>query len=180
MQKIKFTSHLLFLFFRTLCWAIPLVTAYLVLFNLQGMVKLGAWMHLTLPNHLEDLDHFSLLHRLLILAIEALPLSITVLICRQLASLFHLYGQGYLFEEKNIILIKNISIYMIIGELIQLIYQSLITLSLTFNNPIGERMVSISLGSTNLSTLITAFIILVASWIIKEAQQLQSDAQLTI
>ncbi|AHE66646.1 DUF2975 domain-containing protein [Legionella oakridgensis] len=180
MQKIKSTSHLLFLFFRTLCWGIPLLMTYFILFNLQGMVNLGIWMHLALPDPIQNLEHFSLMHRLLILAIEAMPVSITVLICHQLANLFHLYEQGYLFEEKNIRLIKNISIYMIIGELIQLIYQPLITLSLTFNNPVGERLVSISLGSTNLSTLITAFIILVASWIIKEAQQLQSDSQLTI
>ncbi|HAU2297157.1 TPA: DUF2975 domain-containing protein, partial [Legionella pneumophila] len=52
--------------------------------------------------------------------------------------------------------------------------------ALTFNNPTGERFISITLGSANASTLITAFIILVASWILKEANQLQSDSQLTI
>ncbi|HAU0789366.1 TPA: DUF2975 domain-containing protein, partial [Legionella pneumophila] len=83
-------------------------------------------------------------------------------------------------EEENIKLIKSISIYMILGELVQLIYQPLITAALTFNNPTGERFISITLGSANASTLITAFIILVASWILKEANQLQSDSQLTI
>ncbi|MFO2648991.1 DUF2975 domain-containing protein, partial [Legionella pneumophila serogroup 1] len=68
----------------------------------------------------------------------------------------------------------------ILGELVQLIYQPLITAALTFNNPTGERFISITLGSANASTLITAFIILVASWILKEANQLQSDSQLTI
>ncbi|HAU0774229.1 TPA: DUF2975 domain-containing protein, partial [Legionella pneumophila] len=81
---------------------------------------------------------------------------------------------------ENIKLIKSISIYMILGELVQLIYQPLITAALTFNNPTGERFISITLGSANASTLITAFIILVASWILKEANQLQSDSQLTI
>ncbi|MFO2592981.1 DUF2975 domain-containing protein, partial [Legionella pneumophila serogroup 1] len=88
--------------------------------------------------------------------------------------------KGTLFEEENIKLIKSISIYMILGELVQLIYQPLITAALTFNNPTGERFISITLGSANASTLITAFIILVASWILKEANQLQSDSQLTI
>ncbi|HHT9780192.1 TPA: DUF2975 domain-containing protein, partial [Legionella pneumophila] len=68
----------------------------------------------------------------------------------------------------------------ILGELVQLIYQPLITAALTFNNPTGERFSSITLGAANASTLITAFIILVASWILKEANQLQSDSQLTI
>ncbi|HAU0206860.1 TPA: DUF2975 domain-containing protein, partial [Legionella pneumophila] len=112
--------------------------------------------------------------------IQLLPLSITVIIFNKLSKLFSLYEKGTLFEEENIKLIKSISIYMILGELVQLIYQPLITAALTFNNPTGERFISITLGSANASTLITAFIILVASWILKEANQLQSDSQLTI
>ena len=54
------------------------------------------------------------------------------------------------------------------------------TAALTFTNPKGERFASITLNSANASTLITAFIILVASWIIQEAHQLKSETQLTI
>lgn len=180
MQKIKNTSHLLFLLFRTLCWALPLGTAYLILFHLNSMLDWGSWHTILSQTHIINPTHYSLLHRLIILLIELLPLSITVLICNQLARLFHLFELGTLFEEENIRLIKRISIYMIMGELIQLIYQPMITAALTFNNPKGERIASITLGTTNISTLITAFIILVASWIIKEAQQLKADSQLTI
>lgn len=152
----------------------------MILVKFDRMFDLGCWSTLISPEHIYDLKHFSLAHRGIILAIEGLPLSITILICYKLAKLFKLFEQGYLFEEDNIKLVKQISIYMIVGELIQLIYQPLITAALTFNNPVGERFISITLNSTNLSTLITAFIILVASWIIQEAHQLKSETQLTI
>ncbi|WP_019217840.1 DUF2975 domain-containing protein [Legionella tunisiensis] len=144
------------------------------------MFNWGAWSSIISARHVHDPSNYSLIHRLVILTIQLLPLSITVMIFNKLAKLFNLYGTGNLFEEANIKLIKSISIYMIVGELIQLIYQPLITAALSFNNPAGERFASITLGTTNASTLITAFIILIASWILKEANQLKSDSQLTI
>ena len=123
---------------------------------------------------------YSLIHKAIIFTIQLLPLSITIGICYRLAQLFHLYEEGSLFELDNIKIIKQISIFMITGELIQIIYQPLITAALSFNNPAGQRFASITLGSTNLTTLITAFIILIASWIVKEAHELKNDAQLTI
>ncbi|HAU1014565.1 TPA: DUF2975 domain-containing protein [Legionella pneumophila] len=179
MKKIKSVSHLLFLLFKTLTYGLPLVTTYFILFHFESMLNWGGW-HSLLSTPVKDPSHFSLLHRFIILLIEALPLSINVLICHQLAKLFRLYEHGYLFEEENIRLIKNISIYLISGELIQLLYQPLITAALTFTNPSGQRIASITLGTANLSTLITAFIILIASWIIKEAHKLKTDALLTI
>ncbi|MGQ3892811.1 DUF2975 domain-containing protein [Legionella sp. CNM-4043-24] len=180
MQKIKTTSQLLCFFFRAVCLLLPLVTAYLIFFHLGDVLNAGFFDSIISSSQIQDVGHFSLWHRLIILAIQLLPLSITVLICHQLAGLFHLYGQGYLFEESNIRLIKAISIYMIAGELVHIIYQPLITAALTFNNPVGERFATISLSTTNIATLITAAIILIASWIVKEAQLLKADAQLTI
>lgn len=179
MQKIKNTSHLFYLFFRTLCWVLPFLTAYLIMFHFELTLNLGFWNFIS-SNFVLNPEEFSLPHKAIILLIQLVPLSITVLICNKLAKLFYLYEKGTLFEEENIKLIKQISIYMISGELLQLIYQPLITAALSFNNPPGHRIASITLGSTNCSTLITAFIILVASWIIKEAHQLKADAQLTI
>ena len=180
MKKIQRTSHLLHILFKTLCWSMPFVTAYLILFNIEGMLNWGAWSSIISSTTIHNPSSYSLIHRLIILAIQLLPLSITVMIFNKLSKLFGLYEKGNLFDEENIKLIKGISIYMILGELIQLIYQPLMTVALSFNNPAGERFASITLGTTNVSTLITAFIILVASWILKEANQLKLDSQLTI
>ncbi len=172
--------------FRIFCWAIPLTTAYLILFDIQGMMNVGGW-----PAVLANFDHpvllekvnlvnFSLAHRFILLAIEFLPISLTVLIFYKLSGLFRLYAEERYFEEKNVQLIKGIGICIVSGQLIQIIYQPIITLALTYTNPIGERYIALGLGTTNAASFITGFVIIVASCIIKEANKLKSESQLTI
>lgn len=144
------------------------------------MLTWGPWSWFISTDLIQNINQFSLAHRLILLIVQALPLSITIIICHKLAKLFQLYEQSHLFEEENIQLIKHISIFMILGEFGNLIFQPLMTIALTFNNPVGQRFISLTFGSTNLSTLITGFLILVASWIVKEAYQLKTDARLTI
>ena len=184
MQNIKSASHCLSLFFRFLCWMFPIAVFYMMYFhiNMLMMSILNATQSSLSNGSVKflSLSQFTYTHQCAILAIQAIPIGITVFIFHQLSKLFRLYEQGYLFEEENIRLIRSISVFMIIGELIQLIYQPMMTLALTMNNPVGERFISISIGTSNVSTLMTGIIIFVASWIVKEAQQLKSDAQLTI
>lgn len=208
MHKIKRTSQMISFLFRILTWAYPLLTMYFILFDFNHGALLKAIASGLFPSYIHDSSHlgfiigvtqnvpsavaassldalhhlsdYTQLHRLMILIVQFIPLSITVLICHKLAQLFRLYELGSLFENSNIKLIKNIGLLLIIGELLQFIYQPLMCLVLTFNNPVGERYISMSYDSSNLSVLLTGCIILTASWIVKEANQLKSDAQLTI
>jgi len=176
MKKIQITSHLLSLLFRGACWIYPIIYSYCIFFRLDEMM---AWTQ-SASDNAYDLSNLSLGHHLVILAIACIPLSITVFICHQLAKLFRLYEQGYLFELENIKLIKSVGICMISSELIQFIYQPLMTYALTFYKPAGEHMISWAFGTTNVTTLITGFVILMASWIAGEAHALKTDVQLTI
>lgn len=180
MHKIKTTSHILSLFFRTLCWFMPIIIGSLILFDLEDLRRFGMWSEIVMFQYTHNISNFSWTHKFIILAIEALPLSITIMICHKLAQLFRLFEKNYLFENENIKLIKHISIYMLLGEAVKLIHQFLMSAALTFNNPIGERFAALHLSISNASTLITACIIFIASWIMQEAQQLKYDAQLTV
>lgn len=179
MKKIQRASHFLCLLFKSICWLLPIAIAFLTFFKIDVMIGYGMFDRIVSSSQIYS-TNYSFLHKLMIFSIQLLPLSITLLICHKLARLFHLYEKGVLFEIENITIIRQISVFMIVGELLQLIYQPLITAALSFNNPAGQRFVSITLGSTNASTLITAFVILIASWIVKEAHQLKNDVQLTI
>ncbi|KTD66322.1 DUF2975 domain-containing protein [Legionella spiritensis] len=180
MNKIQRLSRLLHLFFKSLCWLIPAVMAYLIFFNMEAMIHYGMFDKILSASRIQATD-YSMLQRAILFLIQAIPLSITVFICHKLARLFRLYEQGCLFEVENIRIIRQISLFMITGELIHLVlYQPLITAALSFNNPPGQRFISITFGEANASTLMTAIIILLASWIVKEAYQLKADAQLTI
>lgn len=178
MRKIKTASRILHVLFMSLCWLLPILMAFFTFFHIETMMHYGIFPIVS-SSKIHSTD-YSLIHKAIIFTIQLLPLSITICIYYRLARLFNLYEHGSLFELDNIKLIKQISILMIIGEFIQIIYQPMITAALSFKNPAGQRFASITLGSTNLTTLITAFIILVASWIVKEAYDLKNDAQLTI
>lgn len=179
MKKIQRASRLLYLLFKSICWLLPITIAFLTFFKLDAMIHYDMFGSIISAAQINSTE-YTLLHKTIIFFVQLLPLSITVLICHKLAELFNLYEKGVLFEIENIKIIKQISLLMIAGELLQLIYQPLITAALSFNNPAGERFASISFGSTNAGTLLTAFIILIASWIVKEAHQLNKEAQLTI
>lgn len=182
MLNLKKMSHYLYLFFKVLCWVLPLMTMYLILFKLRLIIGLGAFSSFIAQNHytIDSISSFTFVHRCIILLIEFIPISITVFICYKLALLFKLYRQNYLFEDKNIQLIKGISLLMISGELLEFVFQPLMSVALSFSNPSGQRFISIGIGSTNISTLITGIIIWVAAMIIQEAQKLKTDQQLTI
>jgi hypothetical protein len=100
MQKIKNTSHILYLLFRSLCWFIPLTTTVLILFKFDWMCYIGAWSSLISAEQIRDPSHFSWLHRSILLTIEWMPMTITILICNKLARLFGLFEKGDLFEEE--------------------------------------------------------------------------------
>lgn len=208
MSNIKFTSRMISLLFSGLTWLYPLLTIYFIMFDFNHGALLKAMASGLFPSYIHDSSHlgfivgvtqnvpsvvtassheifqglskFTFQHRMLILLVQGIPLSITAMICFRLAQLFKLYEKGDLFENSNIQLIKNIGILMIVGELLQFIYQPLMSLVLTITNPVGERYISMSFDSSNISTLLTGCIILTASLIVKEANQLKSDAQFTI
>ncbi len=176
MSKIPLVCRSLKILFRIFSVLIVVVTTYLILFDTQAFSMHSSFLS-TL--HIQHPD-FSLPHRLGILAIEALPLTFTVLICLRLACLFQAFEQGFLFELKNIANIKRIGIYMILSECIQLIYQPAISIGMTYQNDVGERIASLSIGAANLSNLVTAIIIFVAAWVMQEAYKLKCESQLTI
>lgn len=180
MKKIQRASRFLRLFFLSLCWFLPLLHTIIVFFYMEEMLNWGFWASV-LPSTKVLNPHFSILHRLIILCIEFLSLSMTWFIFYKLAKLFALYEKGILFEEENIKLIKGISIFMLIGEFMQILCQPMLNIALTYYNPpVSNRIIPIGIGTANITTLVTALIILMASWILKEAHQIKSDYQLTI
>ena len=188
-NKIQITSRALSMAFMSMCWAVPLVTVYFVMFSDNNPLVLsslditaswGTYHTLSADTAVPNISAFSLPHRLLLLLVECIPLTITVLIFQKLSKLFVLYAKDSLFEWENIKLIRNIGMLMLVGELLQLIYQPLNSLVLSFNNSVGERYIALSFGTNNISTIVTALVILVAAWIVGEAQKLQDEAKLTV
>ena len=96
MKKIQLASQILRVLFLALCLIMPLIYAYFILFHMEDMLNWGIWAAI-IPPTLVHQTHYSFLHRLVILSIELIPLSMSLMVFNNLAKLFSLYGKGILW-----------------------------------------------------------------------------------
>jgi len=61
-----------------------------------------------------------------------------------------------------------------------LIFVTLISIVLTFNNVPGERLVVAQLGISDVGTLIIGAVIVLVSWVMKEASKLEDEHAYTV
>lgn len=98
-----------------------------------------------------------------------------------LIRLFQNYQRGEIFTLTNALFYKKLGYLLCINALIvKVIGEALTVLSLTLNNPVGQRVLSIGFSSDNLEILFYGVMIIVISWIMKEAYCLQEERNLTV
>lgn len=180
MNKVEKTSKALYYFFRALMWLTPLGLIVTLFINQEVLFHIGIYRDVIDISKVYQPGAFTFGHRLIVTLVSAIPLGISTLLFYNLSCLFQLFHKGILFDNKNISLIRRIGYLMVAGELIWPLYQAMQSYSLTYMNPPTKKLIMISLGTSNIGTIVTGIIIILASWIIMEAQKLQHDAQLTI
>ena len=131
-------------------------------------------------NSIEAPDAFFTFDKLALMTIETLSLIPSILVFYNLQFLFSEYANARYFETKNIQIIKRIGTWMLLRELLNPIYQVLMTLYLTRYNQPGHHLLSISLSSQNIAAILTAMIIFVCAHIMHQASLLARDNALTI
>lgn len=97
-----------------------------------------------------------------------------------LIRLFKNYERGDIFSLDNASYFQKLGytlFYFVIGSII---YDTLMSVILSFNNPPGQRMLTISFVGINFLSLIFAFIILIISWVMKEAHIIADENKNTI
>jgi len=86
-----------------------------------------------------------------------------------------------IFTMRHVKYIRNIGYALLAGQLlVQPFYQFAMGLVLTLNNPPHHRFAAISFDQTNIGILLTAFLVVLISWIISEGCKLREEQQLTI
>lgn len=183
MNKIKKTS----LFFRIL---------FQIIFVLLPIILLIAWMNaptpLTIfgnaitmdfiPHGIPILNPMTTMTKIFGFLVSLIPMLVNLFVLYFLIKLFRLYEQGEIFTANNVRYIRNTGYALLIGQLLNPIYQALLSLVLTWNNPPhrGLRVISISLDGTNIGILLMSLLIILISWIMAEGYKLKEDQQLTI
>lgn len=112
--------------------------------------------------------------------INALPLLLSELILFLLIKLFRLYEQAIIFSLQNIKYIKRIGYLLLTMQIIRPICEGFAGAILTWGNPPGQRIATMSISGIDFVFLLTAVLIILISWVMTEGYHLRIDQQLTI
>lgn len=183
MKKIQIVSKFFECLFIILFILLPI---FLVIFwinaptpiSLDGE-KTGIFLNF-IPNGIKILHPLAAKTKQLGFLISLIPLIIQLLILYFLIKLFHQFSTGDIFSIKNIIYIKRIGYTLLFGQLLGTIHQALITAVLTWHNPPGHRIISISFSGTNMAIVLTALLLILISWIMTEGYKLKEEQIYTI
>jgi hypothetical protein len=111
-----------------------------------------------------------------------IPLGFELLTLYFLIKLFKLYEQGEIFSIRNVNFIRKTGYTMLIGQLINPVYQVLISVTLTWHNKLHgvPRYATIAFDGTSVGIILTSLMIILISWIMAEGCKLREEQQLTV
>jgi len=103
-----------------------------------------------------------------------------------MASLFYL-GRVFasmeklkLFEKENARLVGQAGKALLWGVLLHPLFVACLSLSLTYRNPVGHRVISVAMGTQELEMLALGLTLLLISWILREAALMHEEQQATV
>ena len=118
--------------------------------------------------------------RLMGFLVAMIPTGVAILGAYYLMRLFTLYEQGQIFNLANVRCFRSLSRVLIWWFAAGIVHRSLLSLALTLHNPPGQRMISVDLGSADLTALLLGGILAVIAWVMEEGRKLQEDQDLTV
>lgn len=109
-----------------------------------------------------------------------LPCGILMYALKQLINLFQYY------ERQEIFTLSTTSHYQKLGYVFfywaagAFVYSGLISVILSFNNPPGERVLSLTFTGIDLLSILCGFVVLIISWVMTEAQKIADEHMHTV
>jgi hypothetical protein len=184
MNKIQRVSLCLRLFFQFAFVALPVaVMLFWFLAPVLFVHNRGLFDQIKeffISAHVQILHPLTAIDAIWAFIVSLLPTAVTMTILYFLIRLFKLYEQGEIFTINNVRYLKNIGYTMLVGQLINFVYELLITTVLTINNPAGHKYASFDFGTHDLYNLLTAIMIIVISWVMAEGCKLQEEQKYTV
>ncbi len=181
MGKIQQVSYYFRFLFQLVFLALPIL---LGLFWINAPIPLGfpkaGFTASFIPDGIEILHVLSPFTKFSGFLICLIPLFFTELVLYFLVKLFNLYEKAEIFSIKNVTYIKKIGYALLLGQLVNPLFDALMTFNLTWGNPHGHRMIGITIDGTNIGIILGALMTILISWIMAEGCKLREEQQLTI
>lgn len=174
-EHIRRTSHRLRRLLLAVTCAMPVVNAV-------------TWIYINdVPEimHRNMLPYFAVIPlpasaRLMGFLVTMMPTVVAMSGAYYLMRLFHLYEQGKIFRPSNVQCFKKLSRVLIGWFAVGIIHRSLLSVALTLHNPPGHRIITLDIGSPDLTALLLGGILAVIAWVMEEGRKLQEDQDFTI
>jgi Protein of unknown function (DUF2975) len=113
-------------------------------------------------------------------AASLLPLAALFYGLTNLRRLFALYREGVFFSFEQVTIFRKISKALFAWVLFSMLYESAKSILFSIGNPPGERVVSLTFGSSEITNLLIAGVVFVIAWIMDEGRILAEEQQLTV
>lgn len=183
MNKIKIVSRIMQIIFLLMLVLTPI--AYLLFWSTEGnqvFVQLN-WNMSNIPESIWDKmiqGQIPLDTRIVAFIISLVPIFTFMFLYYYLTRLFGAYGRGEIFTPQTVIYIRNCGITLLLWQILHPLYQILLTFTLSINNAPGQRFIAASFSTAQARDLVTAIVIILVSWVMQRAVNLEEELKLTV
>ena len=178
-SKLTEISSRLYLVFLMFLILIPAGTAaFWIFYNVipQTLISVSTGLPGDFPIP-PTLDGFQ---RLLGFLISLLPLAAEVFAIVTIMRLLKLYREGIIFSAAHVLLFKRLGQTLICYGIAGIFHTTGLGLVMTMNNPPGQRMLTLGMGSEDVSLFVVAAIVLMLSWVMEEGRKQAEEQALTV
>lgn len=159
----------------TVFWSMPVINAFVWIFmnrfpEFMASEMLPYCANLPLPASA----------RLMGFVVVMIPTGVAMTGTYHLMRLFKLYERGEIFKLSNVHCYKKLSRVLVWWFVASILCSSLLSVVLTFHHPPGQRVITLGMNSSELTTLLVGLILMVIAWVMEEGRKLQEDQDLTV
>ena len=177
--KIQRTSRFFRLFFQAVFIILPCIQIIAWMMAPQPLPVFFGYIRV-IPTSVEVLHHLSWTTKFYGFLLSSISLIIVEFILYYLIRLFRLYEQGEIFTAANVSYIRKSGYALLLMQIMAPITEGFLTLIISWGNPPGHRIAAASVSGLDLTLIITAFMVILISWIMTEGCRLREEQQLTI
>lgn len=171
-DRIQRISRLMRLFCTIMIPAIPLTLALMWFnFELWGRTHPEIVGFGPLPQPMPALS------LILGFVVSMIPGGLAVYAVMQLRQLFDYYARGLIFTAGNTRCLRGFALATLGFALAKMVSGALMSVVLTMTNPPGQRMLAVSFGSSELTTLFVGCVFLIIAWIMDEGRELAEEQE---
>ncbi|MSP75935.1 MAG: DUF2975 domain-containing protein [Rhodospirillaceae bacterium] len=118
--------------------------------------------------------------RLIGFALTMLPVSAVLLALVNLRRLFRLYARGAMFGTSNVAAFRGLGWALILFGAAQFAFGPLSSLALSSGNPVGQRFLSVGVGSDMVLAVVAGMVLVIVAWVMDEARRIDEEQTFTV